>query len=87
MGILVRDKEFYRTALLIAVPVVAQQTINIGVNLADTVMLGSLGEIPISGSSLANQFFFIFNVLCLGMGGGAAVMTGQYWGADDRKSR
>ncbi|NLJ25063.1 MAG: MATE family efflux transporter [Firmicutes bacterium] len=86
MGILVRDKEFYRTALLIAVPVVAQQTINIGVNLADTVMLGSLGEIPISGSSLANQFFFIFNVLCLGMGGGAAVMTGQYWGADDRKS-
>ena len=42
--------------------------------------------VPISSSSLANQFFFIFNVLCLGMGGGAAVMTGQYWGAEDKKS-
>lgn len=86
MQLMVRDRDFYKAALLIALPVVAQQTINIGVNLADTVMLGSLGEIPISGSALANQFFFIFNVLCLGMGGGAAVMTGQYWGADDRKS-
>jgi len=86
MGLLAKDRDFYRTALMIALPVVAQQTINIGVNLADTVMLGSLGEIPISGSALANQFFFIFNVLCLGMGGGAAVMTGQYWGAEDRPS-
>ncbi len=86
MRIFVRDKRFYKQALLIALPVVAQQTINMGVNLMDTVMLGALGEVPISGSSLANQFFFIFNVLCLGMGGGAAVMTGQYWGAEDKKS-
>ena len=86
MQIFVKDKRFYRQALLIALPVVAQQTINMGVNLMDTVMLGALGEVPISGSSLANQFFFIFNVLCLGMGGGAAVMTGQYWGAEDRQS-
>lgn len=74
MRIFVRDKRFYTEALHIALPVVAQQTINMGVNLMDTVMLGALGEVPISGSSLANQFFFIFNVLCLGMGGGAAVM-------------
>jgi len=86
MRIFVRDKRFYTEALHIALPVVAQQTINMGVNLMDTVMLGALGEVPISGSSLANQFFFIFNVLCLGMGGGAAVMTGQYWGAEDKKS-
>ncbi|NLA58144.1 MAG: MATE family efflux transporter, partial [Firmicutes bacterium] len=86
MQIFVRDKRFYKQALFIALPVVAQQTINMGVNLMDTIMLGALGEVPISGSSLANQFFFVFNVLCLGMGGGAAVMTGQYWGAEDTKS-
>ncbi len=86
MQLLVQDKEFYKAAFLIALPVVAQQVINIGVNLADTIMLGSLGEIQISGASLANQFYFIFNVLCLGMGGGAAVLTGQYWGAGDKES-
>ena len=86
MQLLVKDREFYKAAVLIALPVVAQQMVNIGVNLADTIMLGSLGEMQLSGSSLANQFFFIFSILCLGMGGGAAVMTGQYWGTEDRKS-
>lgn len=86
MQLFVKDKKFYKAALLIALPVVAQQIINIGVNLMDTIMLGSFGEIQISGSSLANQYYFIFNVLCLGMGGGAAVITGQYWGAKDTAS-
>ena len=86
MQLLVRDRDFYKTALMIAVPVVAQSIINISVNLVDTIMLGSLGDVQIAGSSLGNQFFFIFNVLCLGMGGGAAVMTGQYWGIEDTQS-
>ncbi|MBB6214217.1 putative MATE family efflux protein [Anaerosolibacter carboniphilus] len=86
MQLLVKDRKFYKAALLIALPIVAQQIINIGVNLMDTVMLGSFGEIQLSGSSLANQYYFIFGVLCLGMGGGAAVITGQYWGAKDTDS-
>lgn len=86
MQLLVKDREFYKKAFFIALPIVAQQIINIGVNLMDTIMLGSFGEIQISGSSLANQYYFIFNVLCLGMGGGAAVITGQYWGKKDRDS-
>lgn len=86
MQLFIRDKRFYKTALLMALPVVAQQMINIGVNLMDTIMLGSFGEIQLSGSSLANQFYFIFNVLCLGLGGGAAVITAQYWGAKDKDS-
>ena len=58
MQLLVRDRDFYKTALMIAVPVVAQSIINISVNLVDTIMLGSLGDVQIAGSSLGNQFFF-----------------------------
>lgn len=86
MQLFVRDKYFYKTAFLIALPIAAQQIINIGVNLMDTIMLGSFGEIQISASSLANQFYFIFHILCLGIGGGAAVMTAQYWGAQDKEA-
>jgi len=86
LQLFVRDKNFYKTALFIALPIAAQQVINIGVNLMDTIMLGSFGEIQLSASSLANQYYFIFNILCLGIGGGAAVMTAQYWGAKDRDS-
>lgn len=79
----VRDKSFYRMVLTLALPVVVQNMINIGVNIMDTWMLGSYGEIQLSGSSLANDFINIFQIFCMGMGGGAAVLTAQYWGRQD----
>ncbi len=80
---LVRDKQFYKTAAVLATPVVLQNLITFGVNMLDTIMLGSFGEVPLSGSSLANSFVAIFQILCLGIGGGASVLTAQYWGARD----
>jgi putative MATE family efflux protein len=81
--IFVRDKNFYKLILTLAIPVVLQNMITIGVNIMDTMMLGSYGEVQISGSSLANEFINIFQILCMGMGGGAAVLTAQYWGRGD----
>ncbi len=82
----VKDKHFYKTILFLALPIVAQNMITIGVNIMDTVMLGSYGETQLSGSSLANDFINIFHILCMGMGGGAAVLTAQFWGAGDNVS-
>ena len=80
---LVRDKQFYKTSAALATPVVLQSMITISVNMLDTIMLGSFGEVQLSGSALANSFVAIFQILCLGIGGGAAVLTAQYWGAND----
>ncbi len=79
----VRDKNFYKQLVVIALPVVLQSMINIGVNIMDTVMLGSYGEVQISASSLANDFIHIFMFTILGIGGGSAVLTAQYWGRQD----
>ena len=79
----VKDKQFYKLALTLALPIVLQNMITIGVNIMDTVMLGSYGEIQLSGSSLANEFINIFQILCMGMGCGAAVLTAQFWGKKD----
>ena len=83
-ALFVKDRQFYKTLILLALPIVAQNMITIAVNIMDTVMLGSYGEIQLSGSSLANEFINIFHILCMGMGGGAAVLTAQYWGAGVR---
>ena len=85
-GLLVKDKSFYKIAFTLALPIVLQNMITIGVNIMDTVMLGSYGEIQLSGSSLANEFINIFHILCMGMGGGAAVLTAQFWGRRDTTS-
>ena len=83
---LVRDRPFYQTAAVLAAPVVLQNMITIMVNMLDTMMLGRYGEIQLSGSSLANSFVGIHQILCMGIGGGAAVLTAQYWGAENREA-
>ncbi len=75
----VKDSSFYRKLFRISFPIIMQNVITIGVNMMDTIMLGSFGEVQLSGSSLANDFINIFQILCMGMGCGAAVLTAQFY--------
>ena len=86
MHLVIKEKQFYKTMALIAMPIVLQNMITLGVNIMDTVMLGSYGEIQISASSLANNFIEIFHILNMGIGGGAGVLIAQYWGTGDTAS-
>lgn len=74
------DKEFYKNVAKIGIPISLQGLITIGVNMMDTIMLGTLGEVAISASSLANQFISLFQICCMGMGMGASVLTSRFWG-------
>ena len=86
MQFLVKDKNFYKKILQIGVPISLQGLITFSVNMTDTMMLGSLGEITLSASSLANQFCLIFLIINYGLGGGSGVLTGQFWGQKDTES-
>ena len=59
MSFLVKDKNFYKVLFSIALPIAAQNFITFTVSLADSLMLGKVGEIALSGANLANQLFFI----------------------------
>lgn len=80
---LTRNKALYRQLLQIALPLALQNIITVGVSMTDTIMLGQLGETPISASSLANQPYFIFFLMMCGLSGGSIVLTSQYWGKQD----
>lgn len=84
--ILTKDKYFYKTALNIALPIAIQNLITFSVSMADTVMLGSLGELSLSASSIGNHLGFFLMILMFGVGGGASVMTSQYYGKKDIES-
>lgn len=81
-----RNPNFYKKVATVAIPVTLQNLITIGINMMDTIMLGSLGETALSASSLANQFITLFQIFCMGMGMGAAVLTARYFGAGDNRS-
>ena len=80
---IVKEKAFYIKAAGIALPIAAQSLITIGVNIMDTIMVGDLGEVALSATSLANQFINIYHICCMGLGMGASVLTARFWGMKD----
>ena len=80
---MVRERKFYRTLLLIALPVAFQSFISLGVNMLDNIMVGSLDEITLSGVALANQLVVFITFFIRGVSGGASVLISQYWGKKD----
>lgn len=77
------DAQFYRQIAGIALPIMLQSLITVGVNLMDTVMLSSMGDAQLSASSLAGQFINLFHICCMGIGMGASVLTARFWGMKD----
>ena len=82
----IEDKSFYRNVLRLVMPMAVQNLINVGVTSTDVIMLGRVGETALSGVSLANQVYFILNLLYFGLTSGACVLTAQYWGKKDTRT-
>ena len=53
---ILRDRSLRNTLLGIAIPIALQNLITYMTGMMDTIMLGQLGEVELSGASLANQF-------------------------------
>jgi len=77
------DKAFYRLLLAIALPIVIQQGITNFVTLLDNLMVGALGEEPLSGVSIMNQLISIFNLTLFGGLSGASIFGAQFFGTGD----
>lgn len=85
-NLILKDKEFYKTIAKIAIPIALQGLITTGVNMMDTIMVGTVGETELSAVSLANQFINIFHIFCMGIGMGASVLVARYYGMRDSSS-
>ncbi len=80
---LIRDKQFYRTFLMLCLPIVLQNVISLSVNLTDNLMLGRYSESALSGVTAVNQIQFIYQNILMGIGDGLVILSAQYWGKND----
>lgn len=83
---IIKDKVFLKTLFFIALPVIIQHVISIGLNMVDTIMVSELGENAITAVGLANRIYFIFSTICFGIFSGASIFIAQYWGIRDTDS-
>lgn len=76
---------FIKRLILIALPIVLQQLFLNFASLLDTLMVGQLDEISISGVYVATQIVFVFNMMMFGTVEGASVFFSQYFGTKDEE--
>ena len=77
------DRHFFKSMLYLAIPIALQNLMSASLNLVSVVLVGQLGEAAIAGVGIANQVFFLLNLLLFGTYSGAAIFAAQYWGKKD----
>ena len=80
------DTFFLSKTAAIAFPVAFQAMLNMITNLADTLMIGKLGENPIAAVGLGNKVFFVYTLLVFGISSGIGILSAQYYGNNDIKN-
>ena len=86
MAVLVRDKNFYKTLFMLAIPIVLQNMVTFGIGFVDNLMVGTLGEYAISGVFMGNQIQMILQILIIGVASSMQILSVQYWGKRDTHS-
>lgn len=79
------NKAFYKKVIAISLPIMLQQGITSFVNILDTLMIGNYDTNAMSGLSIANQLFFIVNILTIGAMATAGIYLTQYFGSKNKE--
>ena len=78
---LFRDRKFLQAFFALSLPIILQNVISLGVNLADNLMLGRYAEASLSGAAAVNQIQFVYQNILIGIGDGMVILGAQYWGS------
>ncbi len=79
------DRAYWKTLMLIALPVSLQNFFSASLNLVDNVMVGQLGDTALASVGISNTVFFLMIVLIFGVGSGCSIFIAQYYGRGDHK--
>ncbi|MBQ3798861.1 MAG: hypothetical protein II837_01080, partial [Treponema sp.] len=80
-----KDKEFKRKLVEIALPVTIQSLMQSSLGLIDQIMIGSLGSACIAGIGLAGKFGSLFSVTVAAIVTAAGILISQSRGAKNDK--
>ena len=77
------NKQFYKMALSVALPIMIQNGITNFVGMLDNIMVGRVGTVEMTGVSIANTLLFVFNLAIFGAVSGAGIFGAQFFGKGD----
>lgn len=78
-------KEHFKATIAIALPVMISQLGQVSVGVADSMMVGRLGALPLASASLANSIFFVIMMFGLGVSMGITPLVSMAEGKGKSK--
>ncbi len=75
-----QDRAFLKKLVGVALPLVLQSAVNMIVNLIDTVMVGTMGDIALSAVNIGMQFPYLAMTVGNGIANAALIIATQAWG-------
>ncbi len=78
-----RDADYFRLLVKFTFPIALQNLIASSLNMVAVMMLGQLGATSVAAVGLANQVWFLLNLIVFGVVSGAAMFIAQLWGKRD----
>ena len=80
------DKNFRKKLLALVLPITFQQLMLAVVSASDALMVGVIGQDPLSAVSLASQVTFVYNLFLAVLTIGTSMFAAQYWGKGDKNA-
>lgn len=77
------DRVYFRELWQFTLPIALQNLVTSSINMVSAVMIGQLGDAPVAAVGLANQIFFLLQLILFGINSGSAMFTAQLWGKQD----
>ena len=77
----VKDKDFLKKAILIALPITLQNLLSTSTNFIDTLMVATLDATSVASVGLGNKVYYILNSIFFGIISGGMILGSQYVGA------
>lgn len=77
------SKSFYKSLLVLVVPIMIQQGLTSFLGLLDNIMVGRVGSEALSSVAIVNQLIFVFNLIIFGCVSGASIFGAQFFGNKD----
>lgn len=86
MRLIREEKAFIREAVLLMLPMILQNFVTFSMSMADTFMVGVLGETALAAVTMANSPFYVMQLMIFGVQSGMSVLVAQYHGRGDQEA-
>lgn len=80
-----RNKDFYKMVIVVALPLMMQQLATSSVNLIDNLMIGQLGDAALGAVAAVNRFYMISIFATNGVLAASSIYIAQFFGAKDQE--